>query len=176
MLKIKICPCLGRAVDSLLHEISVVRMNSLEDHLQCRLNRSIVFKDIVGFLRPVYFSTRNVPAETAGVAYALPLSQESFAALQIRIEAGILDRDCHLSRPSHQEIDVSRAECVLGPVGECQYADCPVSADQRQGTSGLQTFCKGLRSYLFSHEIRFASYYERLASFEYAAYQGPLDR
>ncbi len=90
MVKIKICPCFGRAVDSLLHAISVVRMNSLQYQLQCRLNRSIVFKDIVGFLRPIYFSTRNVPAETAGVTYALPFSQERLAALQIRIEAGIL--------------------------------------------------------------------------------------
>src|SRR5260370_21785741 len=100
MLKIKIYPCLGRPVDSLLHELSVVRMNALQCQLQCRLNRSIIFKDIVGFLRPVDFSARNVPAETTGVAYALPFSQESLAALQIRIEAGILDRDCHFSRRS----------------------------------------------------------------------------
>src|SRR5713226_2195198 len=93
MLKIKICPFVGRAVDSLLYEISVVGMNSLEYQLQRGLNRSIVLKDLIGFLRPVDFSTRNVPAEAACMAYALPLSQESFAALQIGIEAGILQRN-----------------------------------------------------------------------------------
>jgi hypothetical protein len=63
--------------------IPIVGMNSLKYQLQRWLNRSIVFKDLVGFLRPVDFSTRNVPAEAARVAYALPLSQVSFAALQI---------------------------------------------------------------------------------------------
>src|ERR1700682_5358068 len=93
MLKTKICPRLGRAVDRLLHEISVVGRRSLEYQLQRRLNPSIVLKDLVGFLRPVDFSDRNAPVEAAGVAYALPFSQESFAALQIRIEAGVLQRN-----------------------------------------------------------------------------------
>src|SRR5713226_8565558 len=83
MLKIKICPCLGRAVDSLLHASSVVRMNSLQYQLQCRLNRSIVFKDIVGFLRPVDFSAEDAPAEAAGVAQPLRFSQIGLAASQI---------------------------------------------------------------------------------------------
>ena len=51
----------------------------------CWLNRSILFKDIVGFIGPKDFSTRNVPAEATGVTYALPLSQKSFAAVQIKI-------------------------------------------------------------------------------------------
>ncbi len=93
LLKTKICPRLGRAVESLLHEISVVGMRSLEYQLQRRLNGPTVLKDLVGFLRPVDFSARNAPAEAAGVAYALPFSQESFAALQIRIEAGVLQRN-----------------------------------------------------------------------------------
>src|SRR5260370_20476384 len=110
MFNIKMCPSVGTAVDSLLHEISVVGMNSSEYQLQRWLDCSIMLKDVVGFLRPVDFSAGNTPAEAAGVAYALPFSQERFAALQIRIEAGILDRDCHLSRRSHQEINVFRAE------------------------------------------------------------------
>src|SRR5258708_39872165 len=84
MLNIKICLFVGRVVESLLHAISVVGMNSLEYQLQRGLNRSIILKDLVGFLRPVYFSTRNVPAETAGVTYALPFSQERLAAVQVR--------------------------------------------------------------------------------------------
>src|SRR6266436_9093726 len=83
MFKIEIRPCLGSTVESLLHEISVVRMNSLKYQLQRWLDRSIVFKDIVGFIGPEDFSTRKVKAETARVAYALPLSQESLAALQL---------------------------------------------------------------------------------------------
>src|SRR6267154_5056322 len=83
MLEIKICPCLGRAVESLLREISVVRMNSLQYQLQCRLNRSIVFKDIVGFIRPEDFSTRNVKAEAACVAQFLRFRQVSFTPPQL---------------------------------------------------------------------------------------------
>ncbi len=83
MFKIEIRPCLESTVESLLHEISVVRMNSLKYQLQRWLDRSIVFKDIVGFIGPENFSTRNVKAETARVAYALPLSQESLTTLQL---------------------------------------------------------------------------------------------
>src|ERR1700719_2456500 len=79
MLKIKICHCLGRAVNSLLHAISVVGMNSLEYQLQSGPNRSIILKDLVGFLRPVDFSTRNVPAETDSAAQTLRLRQVSLA-------------------------------------------------------------------------------------------------
>src|SRR5260370_2291876 len=71
MLKIKICSCLGRAVDSLLHEISVVGMNSSECRLQRGFNRSIVLKDLVGFLQPVDLSARTVPAEPASTVHSL---------------------------------------------------------------------------------------------------------
>src|SRR6267154_2712229 len=83
MLNIKICLFVGRAVESLLHAISVVRMNSLQYQLQCRLNCSIVFRDIVGFIRPEDFSTRNVKAEAACVAQFLRLRQISFTPPQL---------------------------------------------------------------------------------------------
>src|SRR6266403_4226665 len=83
MLKIQIRPSLSRAVECLLHEISVVGMNSMHYQLQCRLNRSITLKDLVGFLRPEDFSTRNVPAETACMAQFLRLRQVSFAPPQL---------------------------------------------------------------------------------------------
>jgi hypothetical protein len=63
---------------------------------QCRLNGSIVFKDLVRFFRPVDLFGENVPAEAAGAAYALPLSQVSLGVLQVRIEAGILHRNRRL--------------------------------------------------------------------------------
>src|SRR5580658_3720044 len=83
MLKIKICSCLGRAVDSSLHEIFVVGMNSPEYRLQRGFSRPIKLKDLVGFLRPVEFSTRNVPAEAASVAQFLRFGQVSFALSQL---------------------------------------------------------------------------------------------
>src|SRR6266852_7289139 len=83
MLKIQIRPSLSRAVECLLHEISVVGMNSMHYQLQCRLNRSITLKDIVGFIRPEDFSTRNVPAETACVAQFLRFRQVSFTPPQL---------------------------------------------------------------------------------------------
>src|SRR5713226_4494813 len=93
MLNIKICLFVGRVLESLLHAISVVRMNSLQCQPQRRLHRSIMLKDVVGFLRPVDFSAENTPAETACVAYVLPFSQERLAAVQIRIEASVLKRN-----------------------------------------------------------------------------------
>src|SRR6266478_5103171 len=105
MLKIKVCPCLSRAVDSLLHAISVVVMNSLDYQLQRGLDRLIILKDLVGFLRPVDFPTQDTPAETAGVADGLPLSQERFAALQLRIKAGILQRNRALRSQQLQYCD-----------------------------------------------------------------------
>src|SRR5216684_9263246 len=110
MLNIKICLFVGRVVESMLHAISVVRMNSLEYQLQGGFNRSIILKDLVGFRRPVDFPAENTPAETAGVAYVLPFSQERFAAVQIRIEAGILQRDRGLRSQHFQHCDSVRSE------------------------------------------------------------------
>jgi hypothetical protein len=69
-----ICPLMGHAVDAFPPTVSIVGMNSVKYRLQGWLNGSIVFKDLVGFLRPVDLSAENVPAEAASVAYALPFS------------------------------------------------------------------------------------------------------
>src|SRR6267154_531730 len=53
MLKIKIYLCRKRPVESLLQQISFLRMSSLQHPLQGRLSRSIEFKDLVGFIGPV---------------------------------------------------------------------------------------------------------------------------
>src|SRR5712671_1966028 len=110
MFNIKICLLVGRMADSLLHKISIVRMNSLQYQLQRGFNRSMIVKDLVCFLRPVELSTRNVPAETAGVTYALPLSQESLAAVQVRIEVGVLQRNRGLRSQHLQQCDPVRRE------------------------------------------------------------------
>src|ERR1700685_3712945 len=90
MLEIKIRSFPGCAIESLPHEIPVVGMKSLQYRCQCWLSRPIVLKDFVGFFRPVNFSAQNIPAETSGRADALPFSQKSLAAQQIRIEPCIL--------------------------------------------------------------------------------------
>src|SRR5258708_4940086 len=110
MLNIKICLFVGRVVESLLHAISIVGMNSLKYQLQRWLSGSIEFKYFVGFLRPVDFSAENAPAEAASVAYALPSSQESFAALHIRIEVGVLQRNRGLRSQHLQQCDPVRGE------------------------------------------------------------------
>src|SRR5260370_11137645 len=110
MFNIKICLFVGRVVESLLYAISVVGMNSLEYQLQRWLNRSIMLKDVVGFLRPVDFSAENAPAEAARAAYALPFSQESLAALQVRIEVGVLQRNRGLRSQHLQQCDPVRGE------------------------------------------------------------------
>src|SRR5260370_33824472 len=90
MCRIEIRLFIGRVVESLPNEISIVGMNSLKCQFERWLRRSIVLKDVVGPVRPVDLSARNIPAETARLADPLALSQESFAALQIGIKAGIL--------------------------------------------------------------------------------------
>src|SRR5690348_261437 len=93
MLEIKIYPRLGRPMESLQEGSPVVGMNLRQHRIHTRLEISTVFKDVVGFIGPEHFSTRNCKADAACMAYALPLSQEAFAPLQIRIKASILQRN-----------------------------------------------------------------------------------
>src|SRR5258708_34277584 len=137
MLDIKICLFVGRVVESLLHAISVVRMNSLKYQLQRWLNRRIRLKDVVGFLRPVDFSAENAPAEAASVAYALPSSQESLAALQIRIEVGVLQRNRGLRSQHLQQCDPVRGEGARSQIVlQIEYAGKLGLIDDRQAQDG----------------------------------------
>ncbi len=68
MLDVKICLLIVHALEGLAHEIPIVGMNSLERQFQCWVDGSIVFKDVVSFLRPVDLTADNAPAETARVA------------------------------------------------------------------------------------------------------------
>src|SRR6266853_2277123 len=98
MLKIKILPDLGRSVESPSHEISIVGMNSLKYQLQRGLNGSIIFKDVVGFLRPVDLSADNVPAETSRMAKPLRLRQIGLARAQFLLRPlalGDVDHGAH---------------------------------------------------------------------------------
>src|SRR5437868_5726029 len=102
MFKIKFRLLAQNAFGELLHRRSVVGMNPLANQLQLGLNRRVIIKDFVSFLGPVDFSAANVPRETAGVTYALPLSQEILAALQFRIEVGVLQRNRSLRSQQFQ--------------------------------------------------------------------------
>ena len=66
--ELKVGSCLRLPVEGLQHKISIVGMSSPQYHLQRRLYCSIVFKDIVGFRRPVDLSGGDAPTETAGEA------------------------------------------------------------------------------------------------------------
>ena len=64
-----------RVVESPPNEISIVGMHSLKCHFERWMRRSIKLKDVVGPVRPVDLSARNIPGETAGLADPLALSQ-----------------------------------------------------------------------------------------------------
>ncbi len=100
----------GRIFDRLLHTNSFLGPNSFKHPLQRWLNGSIMFKDVVEFFRPIGFSAENVPAEGASVADALPLSQVSLAALEIRKERCVLERYCSLRGQQLQHCDPVRRE------------------------------------------------------------------
>src|SRR5579863_10313625 len=85
-------------------------MHSLKCQADRWLSRSIEFKDVVGPVRQVDLSARNTPAETAGLADPLALSQERFAAPQIGIKAGILQRNGGLRSQQFQHGDAVRRE------------------------------------------------------------------
>src|SRR5271156_4701331 len=114
MLKIKICFGLRGAVDRLPNAISVVGMNSPKYQLQRGLNCATIFKDPVGFLRPVDLSAENASAEAACTTYTLPLGEESFAALQLRIEVGVLQRNRGLGSQHLQQCDSVQREGARG--------------------------------------------------------------
>src|ERR1700678_1039905 len=86
----KVSSCLRYPGESLLYAISVIGMNSLQHHLQREARCSIIFKDLVGLLGPVDFSTSNTPAEAASPSQALCHCQESVAALQLRVKISLI--------------------------------------------------------------------------------------
>src|SRR5580658_4355904 len=110
MFHIEIRLFLNRVFESLPKAVSVVGMNSLKCHFYLWLSRSIVSKEVVSPLRPVDFSTRNIPSETARFADPLALHQASFTAPQLGIESGILQRNCGLRSQQFQHGNAVRSE------------------------------------------------------------------
>jgi hypothetical protein len=70
------------AIDDLLEMHPVVRMGSIEHHLQGGLYRRLAFKYSISLGGPVDFPARNVPAEAPGVAYSLRFGEVRLAAAQ----------------------------------------------------------------------------------------------
>src|ERR1700674_1893419 len=116
MLKIKAFSFPDCMIESRPYEISVVGMNSLQYQLQRRRGRSIIFKDLVGFLRPVDLSAGKAPAEAARMAYALPFCEEGFAPVQIRVEARILQRNRGLRSQKFQHCNAVRGESAWSQI------------------------------------------------------------
>src|SRR5580704_6011233 len=110
MFHIEIRLFLNRVFESLPKAVSVVGMNSLKCHFYLWLGRSIVSKEVVGPLRPVDLSARNIPAETARLADPLALHQASFTALQLGIKPSVVERDGRLRSQQFQHCSAVRRE------------------------------------------------------------------
>src|SRR5271167_911364 len=82
--------CAGRAFDHLLNSIHIVGRNLLRYHFEGWLDGPIEFEDVVSFFRINSLSAVDIPGETSCVTDTLGLSQKRLAALQIRIEDGVL--------------------------------------------------------------------------------------
>src|SRR5271170_7259494 len=138
MFHIEIPLFIDRVFVSLPNEISVVGMNSLKCHFQRWLSRSIVLKNLVGPVRPVDLSVRNIPPETARLAHSLALRQESFAALQVGIKPRILQRNCDLRSQQFQHGNAVRREGAWSQVVlEKKHADKLRLVDDWQAEDGF---------------------------------------
>src|SRR5882724_4702723 len=98
---------MGCAVDQILNQCLVFRMNSLKDQLYSRLRLSIEFKDPKGLFRPEDFSARNTPAETSGMAESLRFGEERSTSPQFVSQMFLLS---HIDRGSNHVLEFSVIE------------------------------------------------------------------
>src|SRR5437867_1242562 len=87
MLEIQVCSTSRRAIDHLLHEGAVLRMDPFQQQLQIRLHRPVVSKDAISFVRPGDSPRRDVPAETTGATQLLRLRQIGLASAQLLLRS-----------------------------------------------------------------------------------------
>ena len=80
MLQIETLPIARGALERLLHQGRVLRMNPLQTQCEGGFHRPVVLKNSKHFLRPEDFSGVDVPAEAAGAAQCLDVPQMNFAA------------------------------------------------------------------------------------------------
>src|SRR5882757_11164978 len=72
------------ALECLLHERHVLRMNPLQSEVKSRFHGPFVLEDSKHFLRPEDLSSGDGPAEATGAAQGLGVSQTGFAASKRR--------------------------------------------------------------------------------------------
>ena len=65
MFEIHVHPVAECAIEGVLHERAVVRLDSFEYPLEGRPGRSVEANDSIGLVRPVDFSAGKTPTETA---------------------------------------------------------------------------------------------------------------
>src|SRR5258708_7884575 len=87
---LEILSILRRALDGLLHEGRVLRMDTLQDALHGRFRGSVVLEDPEGLLRPDDLASGNLPAEAARTTQLLRFRQVRLLAL-----LGALARDAN---------------------------------------------------------------------------------
>src|SRR5450755_3577741 len=92
ILDVEVRALAGCLVQYLLQQTPVIRMHSSQEQLDGQRDRRLVFEDSKRFDRPRDPSAANAPVPAASGADALPLGKKGFAALQIGIEAGVLQR------------------------------------------------------------------------------------
>src|ERR1700731_486567 len=80
---LKILPILRRALDGLLHERRIFRMNPLENKFHGRFRRSVILEDSKGLLRAEDLAGGGPPAEAPRMTEPLSFRQVRLAPLQL---------------------------------------------------------------------------------------------
>src|SRR5260370_35619815 len=91
--KIKILLVVSRTINDLLDQSSIVRMHSLENQRDRRLDCFIISKNSAALLRPEDLSTWTVPANPACVTQLLRLGPVGFLGSTQRILGAFAVRD-----------------------------------------------------------------------------------
>src|SRR2546426_170122 len=93
MFKIKISFAASGAVNRLLHEVYILRMNAPEHEFQRRFCLRVNSHNAEGFRRPNEFSRSDPPTETAGTTQVLCFRQIGSATAQGLVRLGAFNRD-----------------------------------------------------------------------------------
>jgi len=115
---IEVFPVARRALEYLLHQGHVLRMNSLQSEVERRFHRPVALENSKHFLRPGDFSGGQVPGEAAGAAQCLGVPQVGFAAPKSGLRlardfgplAGRFQQPGHQQQRDEEQID----EAVVG--------------------------------------------------------------
>ena len=83
----EILPVSGRTLDGLLHGSTVVRMGTLNDHVDGDRRSLVVSKDPESLIRPNDFAGGDAPAEAAGAAQSLRFGQIGLAVSQVLLSS-----------------------------------------------------------------------------------------